>query len=123
VPNTSSASELCVFGREDRHPDQQHDEAERDHRDLVPAQAAPEQLHRRARRDLLLGAALLDDDRLVLGLVDEADGIAGAHASDLTVGGAIRMLLSLLRPAGPCRMTERSPEFPLQDYDSCLRPR
>ena len=42
--------------REDRDQDQQDDEAERRHRDLVATEAAPEQLQRRARRDLALFA-------------------------------------------------------------------
>src|SRR5215217_441747 len=85
--------------REESHRDEQDDEDERDHRDLVAAQAAPEELHRRARRDPLLGGALLDYDALVVGLVYEPGGIAGAHASALTVRGAMSMMFSLLRPA------------------------
>ena len=96
--------------------DEQHDEDERDHRDLVPAQPAPEQLHRRARSDLLRAVALLDDDRLVLGLVDEPDGIAGAHESDLTVGAA--MIDDAVPPAvpgsSPAGRHERSPCPPVR---------
>ena len=64
----------------------------------IAAEPAPEQLHRRARGDLPLAGALPDDDRLVVVLVDEAGGIAGAHVrSPALRGGAMVMMLSLLR--------------------------
>ncbi len=73
-------------------------------RDLVPAQPAPEQLQRRARGDLLRRrAALLDDLGLVLGLVHEADGIAGAQESALALRAALMMMSSSCSPAVPGR--------------------
>ena len=57
------ADEADDHRREDRRQDQDDDERERGHRDLVASQPAPEQLHRRARGDLGLAGRVLDEDR------------------------------------------------------------
>ena len=49
---TGQPEQLDDLRREDRHQDQQDDEDRRRHRDAVRAKAPPEQLPRRAGRDL-----------------------------------------------------------------------
>ncbi len=102
--------------REDRHEDQGDDEAQRRHRDLVAAQPAPEELERRARGDRRLArAAALDDDRVLVLLVDQPDGIARAH------GRAPALQMPLMKmsipPASPgSPRPDANEQFPKQSF-------
>src|SRR5690349_21483427 len=83
---------------EDRRQDQEDDEAQSDQRHLVPAEAAPEQLERRAGGDALLAPHHLVETR-VLRMQEVARARARAHAAAVRLSAAV-FSWYLLRPRG-----------------------